>query len=203
MIPEFDLHHRGPHQYRVENISSTHIIRIMILRRLTERTICGQRYLTTRAHTIFSPTTAFLDHFLSTQPPPNNSKSLYLLTTSLPPTNLSPLLQTLRTHLPDSIGSCSLSSPHTEPSLSILTFSNTSTKTFRSSLSGRPAVEVGRWQRPRGESLGDTKGREAGGIEDMLGREGWAGVWKEDESVGKVDELIGFKCVKELEDCIL
>jgi hypothetical protein len=37
----------------------------------------------------------------------------------------------------------------------------------------------------------------------MLGREGWAGVWKEDESVGKVDELIGFKCVKELEDCIL
>jgi len=56
-------------------------------------------------------------------------------------------------------------------------------------------VEVGRWQRPKEESLGDMKGREEGGIEDIWGREGWAGVWKEDESVGRIEELNGFKYV--------
>jgi hypothetical protein len=122
----------------------------------------GLGSLHTRAHTIYSPTTSHLDEFLSDHP--SSDPSLYVLSTSLPSDFLSPLLSLLQKHLPSSIGSFSLSPPNHEPSLSILSFSGAKSRIFRSSLTGRQPVEVGRWQRPRGENVGDTKGREEGGI---------------------------------------
>jgi hypothetical protein len=165
----------------------------MLARKLTSP---ARRSIHTTAQTIYSPTPTFLETYLTSNRPHGTSSSLYLLSTSISPSTLSPLLKTIQSYLPNSVGSFSLPpSPDSESSLSILTISNTKSRTFRSGLTGRPAVEVGRWQRPKGESLGDTKGREEGGIEDVWGKEGWAGVWKEGEGLERIDELEGFKWV--------
>ncbi|ORY35549.1 hypothetical protein BCR39DRAFT_510672 [Naematelia encephala] len=169
------------------------------------------------AQTLYSPTVASLTSFLTNSPriPPSTSRSgstststLYLLSTSLE--SLPTLIPILQSHLissdasyrSESIGSFSTCPPGCEPTLSILTVPTL--KVFRTSLSGRPPAQVGRYQRPfnpseTGEGKKgreeDKKGSEIGEGSDFgFGKgnnEGWDGFWRAERGIERMEELEG------------
>lgn len=150
----------------------------------------SKRQLSTRAHTLYSPTPELLERHLADAVPSSESASVYLLSTLLSPSTLQPLLSALQHALPNSIGSFSTSPPGTEPSLAMATFD--SGVTFRTNLSGRPKAEVGRYQRPGAVAQeGDTRGSVVGEVEDVRREEGWAGMWKGETGTTVIDELQG------------
>jgi len=152
----------------------------------------SKRQLSTRAHTLYSPTPELLERHLADVPQSAHSASVYLLSTSLPTNLLQPLLSALQHALPNSIGSFSTSPPGVEPSLAIATFDTG--LTFRTNLSGRPKAEVGRYQRPGSAAQeGDTRGSVVGEVEDIRREEGWAGMWKGETETTAIDELQGVK----------
>lgn len=162
----------------------------MIMLRLRLRQ-ASRRSLHTQIHTIFLPTAISLQAFLTSNPPPPTSTSLYLLSTSL--LSLPSLLSTLQSNLPSSIGSFSSNPPGHPPYLSLAIFDQA--RIFRSELSGRRPAEVGHWQRPthvEGGYAEDRKGNELGSVETVRGEEGWAGLWGQ-AGGGRIPELEGVK----------
>lgn len=155
----------------------------------------SRRYLSVRAHTLFSPTPELLDKHLSSHTHSPTSVSVYLLSTSLPASALQPLISALQSRLPASIGSFLSSPPGTEASLAIATFERGAT--FRTALSGRPAAQVGKYQRP-GPVLGeDRKGDKVGEIDEVKGEEGWDGLWRSGGEVPRIEEIeAGFGDIK-------
>ncbi|WVW85579.1 hypothetical protein I302_107617 [Kwoniella bestiolae CBS 10118] len=144
------------------------------------------RSLHTRAQTFFSPTPEYVSAnlFHTTDP------SLFLLSTSLQ--HLPQHLSTLQTHLPNSIGSFSITPAGHEPTLSVATFSDA--RIFRSDLTGRPPAEVGRFQRPESQRIlrgEDLKGSGQGQAEALLAGEGWAGLWKGETTHQRIPDLEG------------
>ena len=146
----------------------------------------SHRHLTTHAHTLYSPTPELLEKHLSTIPLTPSSVSVYLLSTSLPASSLQPLLSTLQDRLPASIGSFSSSPPGSEASLAIATFERGAT--FRTELSGRPAAQVGRYQRPGPVWEDDKKGDQVGDIEKIMGADNWGEVFRSSE-LPKIEEI--------------
>ena len=146
----------------------------------------------TRTHTLLSPTPSSLQSFLSANPIPTTSVSLYLLSTSL--SNYSTLLSSLQSHLNSSIGSFSTCPAHLPPTLSIATFSH-GAQIFRSELSGRPSAEVGRRQRPPaiGWYAEDRKGSVEGDVSAVREGEGWAGLWRSQLGGERIAELQGVR----------
>ncbi|OCF57225.1 hypothetical protein L486_04681 [Kwoniella mangroviensis CBS 10435] len=145
------------------------------------------RAIRTRAQTFFSPTPEYVSSHLAKTTDP----SIFLLSTSLQ--HLSQHLPVIQNHLPNSIGSFSITPPGHEPTLSIATFSDDA-RIFRSDLTGRPPAEVGRFQRPssqRSQREEDLKGTGQGQAEALLAGEGWAGMWKGEAREQRIAELEG------------
>ena len=157
------------------------------LRSASQRVGLPRRHLSVRAHTLFNPTPELLEQHLSSAPASPGSVSVYLLSTSLPASSLQPLLTTLQDKLPASIGSFLSSPPGSEASLAIATFDRGAV--FRTSLTGRPAAQVGRYQRPGPVWEEDTKGDTVGEIEAVRGEEGWDGLWRSGGDVPRIEEM--------------
>ncbi|WWC63339.1 uncharacterized protein I303_105939 [Kwoniella dejecticola CBS 10117] len=150
----------------------------------------AKRLLHTRAQTFFSPTPEHVESNLAQHPTPN-STWLFLLSTSLE--NLPRHLPILQKHLPNSIGSFSVTPPGQEPTISVATFPE-DVRIFRSALTGRPPAEVGRFQRPESQRVQreeDLKGAGQGQAEALLAGEGWAGMWKGEAITERIGELEG------------
>lgn len=145
------------------------------------------------AHTLYSPSPESLTTYLSAHPPSPTAPTVYLLSTSIPQHVLVPLLTTLQS-IPNSVGSFSISSPDDAPTLSIASFPGA--KTWWSGITGRPAAEVGKFQRPSpGGRLWeeDLKGTQKGEIDNILSgqRDTWADAWKVGHTAERVDTLEG------------
>ncbi|WWD19082.1 hypothetical protein CI109_103540 [Kwoniella shandongensis] len=162
----------------------------------------ARRALHTRAQTYYSPTPDFLAEHLASNPLPSLSKStsLFLLSTTLP--HLAQNLLILQTFFPNHIASFSITPPGSEPTLSLATFTpdesaGEGVKVWRSDLSGRPPAEVGRFQRPEKQReeqrVEEAKGKEQGEAEMRLAGEGWAGMWRGENEVGRIEALEGVK----------
>jgi hypothetical protein len=130
-----------------------------------------------------------VEAFLADNPAPTQSSSLYLLSTSIPPSHLSPILASLQKHLSSSVGAFCTSSPGGPSSLSFVTFPEA--RTWRSELSGRPPPEVGRWHRPREETVDDRKGRSEGEGLHVQETKGWDGLWEPDTGSERIPDLDG------------
>ncbi|WVQ82332.1 hypothetical protein IAT38_004460 [Cryptococcus sp. DSM 104549] len=165
-----------------------------MLLRQTSLVARAHRAIHTRAHTFYSPTPDFLRQHLAQHPVPPNSTSLFLLSTSLP--DLPQHLSTLQAAFPSHIGSFHVTPPTAEPTLSLAVFSDDEVRQFRSELSGRPAAEVGRFQRPEKQretwvEIPDES--KQGDAEKRLAGEGWAGMWRGESQAGTIPELEGVK----------
>ncbi|WWC90670.1 uncharacterized protein L201_005606 [Kwoniella dendrophila CBS 6074] len=150
------------------------------------------RALHTRAQTFLSPTPEFVASHLSQSTSPS-SASIFLLSTSLQ--QLPQHLPILQKHLPNSIGSFSITPAGQESTLSLATFSDNA-RIFRSNLTGRPPAEVGRFQRPESQRVQreeDLKGAGQGQAEALLAGEGWAGMWKGEIAEQRIPELEGIE----------
>ncbi|KAK8854772.1 hypothetical protein IAR55_003511 [Kwoniella newhampshirensis] len=158
-----------------------------------------RRALHTRAQTFYSPTPEFLADHLAQNPLPSlsQSTSVFLLSTTL--SSLPQTLLILQTFFPNHIASFSITLPGQEPTLSLATFSPSRSgeevTTWRSESSGRPPAEVGRFQRPERQRdqlrAEEEKGKEQGEAEQRLAGEGWAGMWRSESDVGRIEQLEG------------
>lgn len=147
--------------------------------------------LKARFNTIYSPTPASLSSYLDSVPRSADSASFYLLS-ARPSADLGALVSTLQKTLPQSVGSFCTPSPsrdgaRSEPTLSIATFENA--RIWRSEITGRRPVEVGRWYRPREMTSEDAKGTEAGDLAS-LDKDDW---WEPEVDVRRVPELEGVR----------
>lgn len=145
----------------------------------------------TRLSTIYSPTPAALSSYLDSLPRNADSASLYLLSAT-PSADLGALVSTLQKALPQSVGSFCTPVPsgkgaRSEPTLSIATFANA--RIWRSEITGRRPVEVGRWYRPREMTSEDAKGTEAGDLAS-LSKDDW---WEPEVDIRRVPELEGVR----------
>jgi hypothetical protein len=150
------------------------------------------RCYTTNAklHTLYSPTSSSLTRYLDSHPPSPSTPTVYLLSTTIPQENLAALITTLQA-IPNSIGSFSTSAPDDPPTLSIASIPNA--KTWQSGLTGRPAAEVGKYQRPTTGRIWseDQKGVEAGEIDRILSGKGndWTDMWKVGNNAERISDL--------------
>lgn len=160
-----------------------------------------------KTSTLFSPTPAFLQSHLQTNPPPPDSLTLYTISTNL--TSLPELLPHLQS-LPNSIGSFSHPPPPSSssassnqdngPYISLAHFPGKGGKLFHTALTGRRPVEVGRWHRPHPGGIGreDLKGLEMGdlgGVRDGGAGGGWGEAWEADagHDIQRIEGLEGVK----------
>lgn len=172
--------------------------------------LAPQRTISTRptilASTLYSPTPTSLAAYLESYPPPSNHLTIYTVCTTLP--DLPGLLPSLQA-IPDSIGSFSHPPPSFSNSglqpgrlgsayISIAHLPSLGGKIWRSDLTGRRAVEVGRWHRPHKEGTGseDRKGAalgELGAARGDLGADGggWEGAWEAERELSRIEELEG------------
>lgn len=182
----------------------------------------ARRPLHVAAHTLPRPTAASLAALLARQALKPGSAILYTLHPDTP--DLDSLVRTFQAQETPSIGSIALSTPtdgHAGgPAASILLFSPSSPAEritpFHSSITGRPAAQVGKWQRDplmRERKLGagkrqeDRKGEEVGEMERvMLGLGvsggaaaqgeakrlmGWDALWRSGRDVEGADDEPG------------
>lgn len=153
------------------------------------------RGLSSKAHTLLSPTPELLQEYLGAHPS-DRSTVLYLLSTSIDTALLQPLIATLQSTSDQSLGSFSVSPPGGESSLSIVTLTpeqGESIYAFRTAMSGRPDAQVGRYQRPGNDNDEDKKGSVVGEVERLKEGEGWSGFWKGERTVNPIPELDGVK----------
>lgn len=114
-----------------------------------------------------------------------------MLSTSLP--NLPGHLSVLQAAFPTSIGSFSVSSPGSEPTVSLATFWGTDIKVFKSDQTGRAPAEVGRFQRPerqRNVPPEDRRGSTSRDVEAAFGQ-GWENLWNGEVENKRIAELEG------------
>lgn len=150
-----------------------------------------RRGLHSKTRTFYSPTPDFLHEYLSHDSLPGGSVSVFMLSTSLP--NLPGHLSVLQAAFPTSIGSFSVSSPGSEPTVSLATFWGTDIKVFKSDLTGRAPAEVGRFQRPerqRNVPPEDRRGSTSRDVEAAFGQ-GWENLWNGEVENKRIAELEG------------
>lgn len=139
----------------------------------------ARRSLHVATHTLSRPTPATLASHIASQPATPGSAILYTLHPDLP--DLGALVKTFQSLQIPSVGSIALAPPGNDPCINIVRCTPTTHSerltTFHAPITGRPAAQVGKWQRDplmharkvgKGKREEDRKGEEVGEMERVM-----------------------------------